>query len=134
MEIKEPAAIFSETGLKIFIEAIKEFEKGKESGENIAVNQLIEEYKDYKEKPTTNENKMVILTERLADFFSDGETRNSKEILNFVNNVCGFQYDLRSITSLMRGAIKRNPSIVKLNTRQYKMEINEQLALENEEK
>lgn len=119
MEIKEPAAIFSEAGLKIFIEAIKEYERNSQSDTN-EVDQLVKEYKVYKEKKD-EPNKMEMITEVLTEFFEDGKVKTTEKIKNYLNSEWGFQYNLRSMTSLMRGVMKRNTNIKKLNAKQYQM-------------
>lgn len=122
MEIKEPAAIFSEAGLKIFIEAIKEYTQGDHSNQSSdnEVDKLIHEYKDYKEKQD-QPDKMDVITEHLTKYMDDGKSKNTKEIMTYVNNVLGFDYSLRSITAMMRGVTNRNPNFIKLNARQYKL-------------
>jgi hypothetical protein len=122
MEIKEPAAIFSAEGLKMFIDALKG--NTSTSTSDNEVDKLVKEYNEYKGKKDDHENKMEVLTEHLAELFEDKEIKTSEDIVAFLNDGCGFQYELRSITPLMRGVMKRNPSIKKLGKREYQLGMN----------
>lgn len=122
MEIKEPAAIFSEVGLKMFIEAIQESERAKQqlSNSDSEVDKLIKEYKTYKEKET-EPTQLDNITDYLSEFFADGEIKNTEAIMNYLNHVGDKHYTLRSIASTMRAVMNRNPGIKKLSAKHYQL-------------
>lgn len=121
MEIKEPAAIFSEAGLKIFIEAIQEAERAKimPSESDSEVEKLIKEHKAYKE---SEPSRLDTVTTFLNDFFADGEIKSTEAIVNYLNSISDVTYTLRSMASTMRGVMNRNPQIKKLNAKQYQLQ------------
>jgi hypothetical protein len=126
MAIENPAAIFSAEGLKMFIEAltggknelVNNF-RGDIGSDNISDNQndvdsLVQEYKKYKEGP----EKMEKVTELVTSFLGDLEVKETKEIVNFLNEK-GYEYTLRGINPLMRGVMKRNGLIEKFGPTSY---------------
>lgn len=126
MEIKEPAAIFSEAGLKMFIEAIQEAERTKFQSPNqdTEVDRLVKEYKEFKGNESES-NRLDTIAEYLTEFMIDGERKTTEAILNYLNDVCGYDFTLRSMTSTMRGVMNRNPRIEKINAKQYKLKLEE---------
>jgi hypothetical protein len=123
MEIKEPAAIFSEEGLKMFINALKGSTPDIPT-EN-EVDKLVKEYNEYhkRKKGNAHEEKMENLMEHLTVFFEDGEIKTSEDIMKYLNENCGMKYDLRSINPLMRGAMHRDPNFQKLSKREYQYQV-----------
>lgn len=135
MEIKEPAAIFSEAGLKIFIEAIQEAERTKiqPSENDNEIEKLIKEHKAYKESEPSS--RLDTVTEFLNDFFADGEIKTTEAIVNYLNSISDTTYTLRSMASTMRGVMNRNPQIKKLSAKHYQLqtEVNNEEVAEHEE-
>lgn len=142
MEIKEPAVIFSETGWKLFLEAvyqtkIQDCPSEEDSTENDAVNKLVKEYNQYKKeksdsKKESNPSDMDEITAQLTSFMEDGEIKTSKDIITYINDVCGYEYKTRAISPLMRAIMIRNPNIVKLNKKEYQLRMDSEEVMNDE--
>jgi hypothetical protein len=138
MAIEKPAAIFSEAGLKIFVEALLGVRNGADlnelvggitninsgsnghDGHNAEVEALVTEYKEFKKADKSKERRMDEITEVISEFLADGKIKNNEQIYSYVKN-CGFSYKPNSIGPVMRGVCKRNQAIEKISKSEYRL-------------
>jgi hypothetical protein len=136
MAIEKPAAIFSEAGLKIFLEALLSIKSEADivgmvenithgsgghngnNGHDDEVEALVTEYKGFKKKD--KEQRMEQVTEYISEFMADGKVKGHEEIYNYLLKL-GFEYGTRSIGPVMRGICKRNPAIERIGKNQYRL-------------
>lgn len=131
-EIENPAAIFSEAGLKLFIEALLNNQKEAKllgnvthsisdidggGGDNNEVEALVEAYKEYKKD---DPDKMDFIVADLTKHMSDYEIWDTAAIKEELSTH-GYEYDLRGIGPLMRGVMNRNPNIEKVGRKEYRL-------------
>jgi hypothetical protein len=124
--LEKPAVIFSEAGLKIFLE----FVKGAQQKDN-PVDNLVKDYfarPDRPElipqeveqpKPNTLYDMDAVATVVATELSSNIGTEYNSKMISVVLTEHGFEYTPKGAIAVMRGVTKRFPSVAKVGTGMY---------------